>query len=70
MKHEKKIQYLRIGLSLQNIGTNDRICDQIIRTYEGLLKKGGNFTLDDAVDIELAIEREYKAKELKEKNES
>lgn len=68
MNHEKKVQYLRIGLALQNISTNDRVCDQIIRTYEAMLEKGGNFSLHDAVDIELAIEREYKAKQLKEKN--
>lgn len=67
MTTEDKVKYLRIGLAMQNISANDRVCDQIIRTYEAMLEKKGDFSLHDAVDIELAVEREYKEKELRDK---
>jgi hypothetical protein len=65
MTHEKKVQYLEIACNLQKIGINKRIADQIIVTYEAILKKGGDFALSDAVDIDMAIERKYTEKDLK-----
>ena len=59
-----EIKYLRVALNLQNIAINERTCDQIIVTLDKVRKKRGKFNLHDAVEIELAIERKYKEKEL------
>lgn len=42
--------YLRIALNLQGIGINEETCDRILTTIEAINRKGGNFTLSDAVD--------------------
>jgi len=63
--HEEKTNYLRIALNLQNIGVNNETADRIITTYEKVLKLGGEFSVKDAVDIEMALDRKYKEKDLK-----
>ena len=65
MTHEEKTNYLRIALNLQNIGVNNETADRIITTYEKVLKLGGEFSVKDAVDIEMALDRKYKEKDLK-----
>jgi hypothetical protein len=40
------------------------MADRIIETYETILKKGGEFNIEDAVEIELRLDRKYKEKEL------
>ena len=67
MTQNEKINYLRISLAMQQIAVNNQIADQIIQTYEAVLGKKGTFTLHDAVDIEIGVERKYKNKKTNEK---
>jgi hypothetical protein len=64
MTREEKINYLRIALGLQKIGVNNEMSDRIIETYEKILKLKGDFKITDAVEIELAMDKKYKQKEL------
>ena len=64
MTREEKNNYLRIALGLQNIGVSNEMADRIIETYEKVLKLKGDFSIKDAVDIELSMDRKYKDKEL------
>ena len=64
MTREEKNNYLRIALGLQKIGVNNEMADRIIETYEKVLKLEGNFSIKDAVEIELSMDRKYKEKEL------
>lgn len=65
MTHEEKVNYLRIALGLQKIGIDERISDQIVTTYEAILKKGDKFSLKDAIEIEFRIGRIYAEKKIK-----
>lgn len=62
MTRDEQVQHFRIALALQKIGVTDEIADRIIETYELLLKKGGKFSVHDAVDIQLRIDRKYTEK--------
>jgi hypothetical protein len=64
MTREEKNNYLRIALGLQKIGVNNEMADRIIETYEKVLELKGNFSIKDAVEIELSMDRKYKEKEL------
>lgn len=64
MTREDKNNYLRIALGLQKIGVNNEMADRIIETYEKVLKLKGDFSIKDAVEIELSMDRKYKEKEL------
>ncbi len=64
MTREDKIKYLRIALGLQKIGVSGEMADRIIETYEKVLELKGQFSIDDAVEIELSMDRKYKEKEL------
>lgn len=64
MTHDEKVSYLRIALGLQKIGVNNEMADRIITTYESILKKGGNFSIEDAVDIEIGLDRKYTKEKL------
>lgn len=68
LSHEERIKYLRIALGLQHIGINDRMADQILLTLNEIEILGGEFSITDAVEIELRIERKYKRQELEEKS--
>lgn len=64
MTHDEKIEYLRIALALQNIGVTNETADRIIETYEKILKVGGEFSIKDAVTIELLIDKKYAKQKL------
>ena len=66
MTREDKNQYLKIALALIKISVSVETCDRIIETYEKVLKLEGNFSISDAVEIELKMDRKYKEKELNE----
>lgn len=59
MTREEKINYLRIALGLQKIVVNDQISDRIIETYEKILKLEGEFSIKDAIEIEMAFDKKY-----------
>ena len=60
---EEKIQFLKMALALQGICINERTSDQLVTTYEAIVKKGKNFRISDAVDIELGIVCKYEIKQ-------
>lgn len=61
-----KPKLLKVALAMQEIGVSEKMADQIITTYEALEHLGEKFTLKDAIDIEINIERKYKEHEKKE----
>jgi len=65
MTREEEIKYLKIALNIQGINISERIADQVIETFEAVKKKKGNFSVNDAVGIELKVERKYKEIEVK-----
>lgn len=64
MNIEKRANYLRIALGLQNIGVSNETSERIIVTYEKVLELGGKFSLHDAVDIECDLDRKFAKKKL------
>ena len=60
MSEEDKIRYLRIALQLQSINMSVPVADQIIQTYEKICELKGQFSLDDAAEIEVDISNKYK----------
>lgn len=64
MTRKEKSNYLSIALGLQKIGVSIEMADRVIETYERILKLGGEFSIKDAVEIELSMDRKYKEKEL------
>lgn len=64
MTREEKNNYLRIALGLQKICVSNEMADRIIVSYEKVLKLKGDFSIKDAVDIEIEMDRKYKEKEL------
>jgi hypothetical protein len=65
MIQSKKVQYMRIGLSLCGIPVSDRVAEIIVEVNEGIQKKKGEFSITDAVDIELRVNRKYDKKKIK-----
>ena len=59
MTRDEQINYLRIALGLQKIGVNNETADKIIETYEKVLKLKGEFSIKDAVEIEMKIDKKY-----------
>ena len=68
MTYEDKVNYLRIALQLQNIGIDNKMADRILQTYDKLMEVKGKFSVSDAVEIDIAIERKYTKKKLEEQS--
>ena len=64
LSEEEKYTYMRIALQLQNIGVDQLMAKRIVLTFEKIGVLGGNFTIDDATNIDQIIKDE--GKELKE----
>jgi hypothetical protein len=70
---EQKTNYLRIALALSKIGVDKMMAELIWRTYEGLVQKQGNHTVDDQSAIEVLVNAKFetkKARKRKEKQEA
>jgi len=63
MTNENKIQYLIMALSLQQIQVNEVIAEAIIKTYEGILEKQGEFSINDITKIQAELLEKYRQKE-------
>lgn len=59
MRRDEQINYLRIALGLQKIGIDNEMADRIIETYEKILKLKGKFSIKDAVEIEMKMNKKY-----------
>lgn len=64
MTNKEKTDYTRIGLGLCDIGVNNMTAEIIWRTIEGIQKKKGKFSISDAVDIKLSVERSYEVPDI------
>lgn len=69
MDKEKKIKYLQMALAMQSIPVSKEACDRVIATYEKVLELGGKFTVDDAVEIEYAMDKKYAEEKIKKRPE-
>lgn len=63
MTIENKIQYLIMALGLQQIQVNEVVAEAIIRTYEGILEKEGEFSINDITKIQVELMEKYRQKE-------
>jgi ElaB/YqjD/DUF883 family membrane-anchored ribosome-binding protein len=70
MIRDEQINYLRIALGLQKIVVDNEIADRIIETYEKILKLKGKFSVMDAVEIEMRIDKKYKDSQVKAQKKS
>lgn len=68
MTREEKVNYLRIALGLQKIGVSNEMADRIIETYEKVLELKDSFSIKDAVEIEISLDRKYSEKKLDSNN--
>lgn len=64
MTQKEKIEYFKTALALCSIVADTKTCDLIIRNYEGILNKKGEFSLTDSFDIQCQIEKEYSKKKI------
>jgi hypothetical protein len=55
MKHEEKINYLRIAAGICAFGFTNEQLDLLISLYELVLEKKGKASIEDAVAIELKV---------------
>lgn len=62
---KEKVEYLRIGMGLVGIPTNNMTAELIVRLYQGICQKGGSFNLEDAAKIEVEVTGKYTEKEVK-----
>lgn len=63
MTIETKIQYLVMALGLQQIQVNEVVAEAIIKTYEGILEKEGEFSINDITKIQVELMEKYRQKE-------
>ena len=70
LSEDERANYLRIGLALQSIGCDQMMALRIIKTYERIGKLGGNFSIDDAVGIDMEIKELTIREKLEEDSES
>lgn len=56
---EEKANYLRMALALTKVVADNKVSELIIRLYEGIIEKGGKFSLRDAAEIETIVEKKY-----------
>jgi len=61
LSEEERTNYLKIALALQGIACDLSMAKRIILTYERIGKLGGNFSIEDAVEIDSMIKLEEHA---------
>ncbi len=59
MTQKQKIYYLKCAMQLQGINVHDSVTDQVIQTYEKICELKGDFSLNDAAEIEYIIKEKY-----------
>jgi len=64
MTNKEKTDYTRIGLGLCDIVVNNMTAEVIWRTIEGIQQKKGKFSLRDAVDIKVLVEKSYEVPDI------
>ena len=64
MNDEKKTEYTRLALALCGLGLNEKASELVWRVIERLNEKGDQFSLKDAVEIELKVNGKVKQKKV------
>ena len=64
MTNKDKTNYTRLGLSMCGIGVDNQTAEVIWRTIEGIQKKKGKFSISDAVDIKVSVEKTYEVPDI------
>jgi hypothetical protein len=59
---QEAINYLVMALALSGVSVNTYTADLIIETWKGICKKGGQFSISDACNIEFKIRNKHKSK--------
>lgn len=54
--HECKIHYMTLASNLCNFHISESQLDLLITTYEGIIKKEGDFSIRDAAKIKVEVE--------------
>ena len=57
------LPYLIMALSLQQIQVNEVVAEAIIKTYEGILEKEGEFSIKDIAKIHAEVLEKYRQEE-------
>jgi hypothetical protein len=64
MTQKEKIKHFTMGLALVGLRVNEKTAEMISMVYEGIKKKKGKFSVNDAVAIEYAVMGELAEKEV------
>jgi predicted enzyme involved in methoxymalonyl-ACP biosynthesis len=64
MTLEKKINFLRIALNIQQIGLQEETIDKIVCTYDALLEKEGKLNLEGLAEIKMEVEARHTQKSI------
>lgn len=59
MTDEQKTNYLRISLALSKAVIDNRTAELIWRSYEGIIQKQGQWSLEDQAYIEVLVHDKY-----------
>jgi hypothetical protein len=60
MTEKEKTKYMRIALSLLNIGLREKDVAKVIAIYEMIGEKKGSVSLRDLAAIEVSMDKKYK----------
>lgn len=60
MTRLEKVKYLRMALRIQSFEVSDEVADRVIETYERIEVLAGDFSLKDAVNIDVMMDEKYK----------
>ena len=63
MTHKQKIAYMRVALSIMNIGLREIDVDKIVTIYESVVETEGNLNIRDIVKIDQEVKKQYEKKE-------
>jgi len=63
LSEDERANYMRIALALQSVPCDPLMAKRLILTYERIGKLGGDFSVEDAVDIDMKIKEEYERTE-------
>lgn len=56
MTHEKKIEYMGMAAGLCKFGLQTKDMDLLVSLYEGIIEKGGEFSMRDAAEVRAQVE--------------
>lgn len=61
-KERNRIDYFRMAMALNGIAVDNQTAELIIENWNGILEKGGQFSIHDSVEIEFAVKKRYQIK--------